>query len=201
MTVDRNDREARILDAWPHMRGFVARFARNRHCAHLIPDLVGEAALAVCRASASYDPAGKASWSTWWQIRAEGACLDLLRRELPIGGRMTVGSRAKALASLDRGWELAEEGTGNRRPIGLPEPESGEEPIGWLMEWEEEFQELIRILPATCRDFMRRFYRDAACGAAQAKMARVTGYCRSYICLLHAKSVAILQARVKQEAG
>jgi DNA-directed RNA polymerase sigma subunit (sigma70/sigma32) len=122
-----------------------SRYARRfpRHEA----DIVSAAFLGLVQAAGRFDPACGALFTTFARPRVLGAVRDALRDLLPVGCRR-------------KGSERPENPFVSLGSPGLSEPSSGDLPVGWEAEAEDEVIRLSRGLPGQYAVAVRTYYLD-----------------------------------------
>lgn len=152
-----------LEDALTLARRVAARFGRV--LPSLADDLGQEAAIAAWDALRRFDPGRGVKFSTFAGPRVIGAIKDAMRAAGLKGYRRQADDAPRVDSVGDLGMETD---AGGRRDLDIP---SGELPIGWEAESEDEVRGLIRGLPAGWGEMIGRFYlhADAAtlarCGA------------------------------------
>lgn len=150
-----------------------AKYARSYP--GLRDELCGEAALALCRAAADFDPSLGIRFSSYFPRRLHGACLDLIRSHRPSGYR-------KSKAAWPTEHQLDDEAIAAVLP-------DGREPVGWEIESEDEVRAFFRPLGERGLALARK-YLDASTPTFLAA-ARAAGLSESRLIQLHSEAVAI----------
>lgn len=143
-------------------RRLAARIARTRPVWEA-ENIEAAALFGLVTAAASFDPTRGVHFTTHASHTIRGAVYDAARAMMPKGyrrpsltGRVVVGSLSAA-ASTGGSWSSR-----NGRPASIADTiASGEEPVGWEMEWHDEVEGLMKGVPARHRQFVRLYFTHA----------------------------------------
>jgi hypothetical protein len=141
-------------------------FARREP--RLADEFESAAGLALAHAARAYDPALGAKFSTFALCRVRGACLDARRKARSAGFRRVSRRVAHVppvdslAAPLGDGYELADVIS------------SGDDPVGWEIESEDEVRRLVREIGGGRRgEVVLAVYLDASAGTFKAAGRRI----------------------------
>jgi len=140
---------------------------------------------ALVEAAESFDLLGATPFATFARYRIRGALLDVQRLVVPLGYR-TDPKHAPKMEGLS----------------GLPENDGrvicveDDETVGFDLESDEEFEAMMRRLPAKHAQICRLIYKQ---GLSQYQAAEVIGLSQSRLSYIHKESMAILNGSWERE--
>lgn len=188
-----NSEQSRMVaEHWESARMIALHFRRKYGGFEV--DWEGAAAVGICQAAATWRPDGKASFGTHMSRRVQGACLDALRATRLRGYGRTCGYQgAPTVLSLN------ERVVGDGRPMTHADlMPSGDEPIGWELEAQDEVKSLTKGLPVGHRSAMRFLLLHAAT-STQLRTGEATGLSESRISQLYNQALAMIRDSHKEQ--
>jgi len=189
------DQQALALEYLRWAEGVAINFA-NRYPS-LADEMESAALVGLCEAARGFDPESGVRFKTFALPRIRGAMGDVLRLWTPKGYQRKFQRKGEEIPTVREASRLASYETESGRLVSeWDHVESGELPIGWEAESEDEVRRMTRDLFTNQRDVMLLAFLDAGASSA-CEAASKLGVGPSWIWHLRREAIKALKGNAE----